>query len=102
MKETIEEGAKYCMLVLLLLPFGALVSDAAGRTHGLMLKMAGGVVAASWLLVWLIGGFDRRPHVAMVFGLAWIAWPLALLLAKGWNPGLSWGSLWVSVLLMSW
>lgn len=102
MNEVIEDFAKYCMLALLLLPFGALAAEAAGKADGLMLKVGGGVVVASWVVVWLIGGFEKRPYVACVFGLVWVAWPLALLVAKGWNPRLSWASLWMSVLLMSW
>lgn len=97
-----EDTAKYCMLMLLLLPFGVLATDAAGKTHGLMLKVAGGVVATSWIVIGLIGGFENRPNVAGIFFWAWVAWPLALLVAKGWNLKLSWGSLWMSVPLMSW
>ncbi|MES2923915.1 MAG: hypothetical protein V4819_20345, partial [Verrucomicrobiota bacterium] len=41
-------------------------------------------------------------NVANLFVCALLAWPVLLLVAKGFNPILSWGTLWFSVPVMSW
>lgn len=102
MKILIEEVAKYIMPILLGLPFLALVADAAGWTDRVMLKVSVAVMVCSWIVVFLIGGLGNRPNMAAAFGWAFLGWPLALLVAKGWNPNLYWGSLWASVPVMSW
>lgn len=93
--------AKYILLILLTLPFAALLTDALGKTQGRMIKMAVAVTVISWLLA-LVGLNGQRPNVATLFVWAFLAWPVLLLVAKGYNPALSWGSIWLSVPVMSW
>jgi hypothetical protein len=97
-----EDLAKYILLVLLVLPFGALATDALGRTQGLMIKVASGVAVISFLFAIMIGGLHQRPNVANLFVLAFFAWPISLLVAKGINASLSWSAIWMSVPVMSW
>lgn len=97
-----EEFAKYTLLHLLILPFVFLATDALGKTRGLMIKVVPAVAAISFLLAFVADGSGRRPNVAAVFGWAFVAWPFALLIAKGVNPKLEWSSLWLSVPVMSW
>ena len=47
-----EDLAKYILLVLLALPFAALVTDALGTTQGLMIKVASGVTVRRLWLWW--------------------------------------------------
>ena len=102
MKKACEDFVKYCLLLLLLLPFLALAAEALGKAAGRMLNAAAFVMPVSWILVWAVGGFERRPNVAILYCLAWLAWPALLLMAKGFNPRLLWVTLWLSVPLMSW
>ena len=97
-----EDIAKYILLALLVLPFVALASDARGKTDGIMLKVVFGVVALTMVIGFMVGGLHQRPNVATVFNLAFIAWPILLLVAKGYNPNLTWATIWISVPVMSW
>src|SRR6478735_5245427 len=93
---------KYILLILLTLPYAALLTDALGKTQDRMIKVAVAVTVISWLLAVVSGGLQQRPNVANLFTCAFLAWPLLLLVAKGYNPALSWGSIWLSVPVMSW
>jgi len=97
-----EDLAKYFLLVLLTLPFIALATDALGTTSNRMIKVAFIVTAVSFTVALLMGGLHQRPNVANLFVWAFLAWPVFLLIAKGFNPALSWASLWLSVPVMSW
>jgi hypothetical protein len=97
-----EQIAKYIFLGLLTLPFVALITDALGKTKGMMLPVVCGVTAISALLAYSIGGVGQRPNIANIASWAFITWPVLLLIAKGFNPTLSWRSLWISVPIMSW
>ena len=57
---------------------------------------------SSWLLAVLVGGLHQRPNVAAIFGWAFVAWPVCLLIAKGYNSAISWVSICYSVPVMSW
>jgi len=93
---------KFVLLLLLALPFVALVADALGKSRDMMLKVAIGTAAISTLLGYLAGGFHQRPNVANIFVWAFLSWPILLLGAKGFNSALSWRSMWLSVPVMSW
>lgn len=97
-----DELAKYFLLILLSLPFAALATDTLGRTEDLMIKTVLVVATLSGLIVLMMGGLHQRPNVANLIMAAFLAWPVALLVAKGINPALSWGSMWFSVPVMSW
>lgn len=97
-----EDLAKYFLLLLLTLPFVALATDALGKTQGRMIKVAVAVAVISWILALMIGGLHQRPNVANLFVGAFLAWPILLLFAKGFNPDLSWRSICFSVPVMSW
>jgi len=97
-----EDLIKYVLLILLVLPFQALATDALGRTQDRMIKVVMSVSAASWIVAFLMGGLHQRPNVATIYLVAFLAWPIALLVAKGIHPALSWASIWFSVPIMSW
>jgi hypothetical protein len=97
-----KEVVKYVLLILLTLPFIALFTDMLGRSDGRMVKVVVRVAAISWLLAVLVGGLHQRPNVANVFMVAFLAWPVLLLFAKGYNPDVSWTSICCSVPIMSW
>jgi hypothetical protein len=97
-----EEIVKKLFLFALVAgPFWGLWSDTLGKTEGLMLRMGWGV-AGLLLLALVFGGFQHRPQVAKGVFCAFCAWPVALLVAKGVRPTLSWSSIWLSVFLISW
>jgi hypothetical protein len=97
-----EDFAKYILLVLLVLPFAALATDALGKTQDLMVMVALVVAVISWLLALMVGGLHQRPNVANIFTLAFFVWPIFLLVAKGLNPSIAWTTVWLSVPIMSW
>lgn len=97
-----EDFAKYILLILLALPFVALATDALGKTQDRLLKVAVGTTLTSLLIALLVGGLHQRPNVANLFVLAFLAWPVLLLVAKGINRALSWYSICASVPVMSW
>jgi hypothetical protein len=94
--------AKYLLLLLLLLPFIALTTDALKKTQSRMLVAVAGVVVISVFVVLATGDLGQHPNVADVFACAFFAWPIALLAAKARNPLLKWFDIWTSVPLMSW
>jgi hypothetical protein len=98
MKEVI---VKVWLSLLLTAPFAALVSDALGRTEGLMLRVGGGVVG---ILIFgmLFYRFQERPNFATFVNIAFWAWPIFLLIAKAIRPSISWATIWFSIPLMSW
>jgi hypothetical protein len=98
MKEVI---VKVWLSLLLTAPFAALVSDALGRTEGLMLRVVGGVVGILIFCI-LFYGFQERPNFATLVNIAFCAWPNFLLIAKAIRPSISWATIWFSVPLMSW
>lgn len=93
---------KYFLLLMLGLPFAALLLDALGKTKNLVIFAAVAVTVLSALILLTIGGLHQRPRVAGVYSLAFLLWPIALLLAKYFNPYLSWGLIWGTVPVMSW
>ena len=97
-----EEIVKYILIGLLALPFTALVADALGKTDGMMPKVVIGVAILSVILSFWSGILRQQPNVASLFDWAFIAWPVLLLVAKGINPAISWGAIWISVPIMSW
>ena len=97
-----EDILKYILLGMLILPFAALMTDALGKTEGIMLRVVGGVAVTSALLAFLIGGLHQRPNVANIFVWAFVAWPFFLLTAKLIDSSTPWSSIWISVPIMSW
>lgn len=97
-----EDSAKYALLILLMLPFLALATDTSGRTQDGMIKVVVATSLISWLVVFASGDLGRRPNVAQLVMCAFQAWPVLLLIAKGFNPALSWISICLSVPVMSW
>ncbi len=93
---------KCLILILVALPFVALVSDVMGRTDGLLFRVQIGVIGVMVVSTVLFGGLQERPHVANVVVGAFFAWPFALLIAKAVKPSMTWYSMWISVLIMSW
>jgi len=92
----------YLMVGLLVLPFVALTLEAVSKLNGLLIISAGSVAAVSVLIAFCFGGFQARPRIANLFLIAFCLWPIALIIAKIFNPSLSWRSLWLSVPVMSW
>lgn len=97
-----DDIVKYILLGLLLLPFVALLTDAIGKTEGMMLRVVVGVALVSFALAFLGEGHHQRPNVAKIFACAFFAWPMVLLIAKGVNAPISWTSIWCSIPIMSW
>ena len=100
-KEMEEVIVKLFLLVLVAIPFAALLSDVLGRTDGLMSRAVIGVTI-TLILGMVFGGFQERPHFANLVFVAFCAWPTFLLIAKAVRPSISWYSIWVSVPIMSW
>lgn len=94
--------AKYMLLVLLMPPFAALATDTLGRTPDRMIRVVVVTFVISWLVVFAAGDLGRRPNVAQLVLCAFLAWPVLLLIAKGFNPALPWISICLSVPVMSW
>lgn len=97
-----ETIVKFILLILLPLPFLALALDTLNMTKGVMIKVVCIVTTISALIAFNMGSLGQRPNVAAIYDYACITWPALLLVAKGFNPQLKWGALWLSVLLMSW
>lgn len=96
-----EYVTKLLLLILVLTPFAALLSDTLGRTDGLMSRATVGV-SILFAIALVFEGFQQRPHFAnLVFG-AFCAWPVFLLIAKAMKPSLSWYFMWMSVPIMTW
>lgn len=100
-KEMEEVIVKLFLLALVAIPFAALLSDALGRTDGLMSRAVIGVTI-TLILGMIFGGFQERPHFANLVFVAFCAWPILLLIAKAMRPSIAWYSIWVSVPIMSW
>ena len=100
-KEMEEVIVKLFLLVLVAIPFAALLSDVLGRTDGLMSRAVIGVTI-TLILGMVFGGFQERPHFANLVFVAFCAWPIFLLIAKAVRPSISWYSIWASVPIMSW
>ena len=96
-----EVVVKLLLLVLVAIPFAALMSDMLGRTDGLMSRAVIGVTI-TLVLCMVFGGFQERPNFANLVFAAFCAWPIFLLIAKAVRPSISWYSIWVSVPIMSW
>jgi len=93
---------KFLLLALVAMPFAALLSDMAGKTHGLMSRVVVGVTIIFTIAAVLLGPFQTRPNVANVVCVAFFTWPVLLLIAKMVNPSISWYSIWTTVPIMSW
>jgi hypothetical protein len=94
--------AKYSLLVLLMPPFAALTTDTLGRTRDRMITVVVATSVILWLVVFAAGDLGRRPNVADLYVWAYEAWPVLVLVAKGFNPALSWRSICFSIPVMSW
>lgn len=77
------------------------MSDMLGRTDGLMSRVVVGVTIILALGM-VFSEFQERPNLAKLVSIAFCAWPFFLLIAKAVRPSISWYSIWVSVLMMSW
>ena len=96
-----EVVVKLLLIALVAIPFAALMSDMLGGTDGLMSRAVIGVTI-TLIIGMVFGGFQKRPHFANVVFVAFCAWPIFLVIAKGVRPSISWYSMWVSVPVMSW
>ena len=97
-----EDVAKYFLLILLVLPYAALFTDAIGKTKALMLKTVIPVAVLSAVIAFGMGGFHQRPNVASIYSWSFLFWPVCLILAKQFQDSISWRSMWISVPIMSW
>ena len=97
-----KEVLKYLLLLMLALPFAALLFDALGKTKHLTLRSVLFVTVASTVILFVVGGLHQRPRVANIFAFTLFLWPVALITAKCINPNLTWRIMWLTVPLMSW
>ena len=97
-----EDLYKYVLLLILALPLIALTFDARGTTRGAMIIIVVASAIASTVLAFGIGGLYQRPNVANIYVFALAVWPIAVLVAKGFNPALRWSHILTSIPIMSW